>query len=243
MNRLKPKLAPLGAGVLLALGAASANASLVLVSPENFNGTGLGAVNTILTISSPSNTSFESGSVAFNNVTSGNVLTGASQTQTRTLSQLGVTSAANLRVVFNAVEPSAGGEGGITLSNLVLNIYSPTGTVLFTSGAFTPHNFTDTFTGAGNSGFVYALDAAQQLQAAAAFGANFGNNVVGLSATAGCNASSPSGCLGATGGFETFFVANSAGPVAAVPEPGTYAMLLAGLGVMGTIARRRSSRR
>lgn len=237
MDHSKRGLKPLAAA-LLALGAVSAQASLVLVGPEDFAGTGLGAVNTILTISSPANASFESGGVAFGDVTTGDVKTGNSQTQTRTLGELGITSAANLRIVFNALEPG-NDANGITLSDLVLTIYSATGTVLFTSGAFSSQTFADTQTGAGNSGFVFALDAAQQAAAALAFGAGFGSNVVGLSASAGCNAGSPSGCLGATGGFETFFVANS-GPVAAIPEPETYTMLLAGLGVIGMLARRRA---
>ena len=240
MRCVESSARPLAIAAVLALGAASAQASLVLVAPEDFSGTGLGSVNTILTLSSPANTSFESGSVAFNDVVNGDVKTGNSQTQTRTLGDLGVTSAANLRVVFNGLEPG-NGDNGITLSDLVLTIYSPTGTVLFTSGPFTLDNFADTQTGAGNSGFVFALDAAQQAAAAAAFGAGFQDNVVGLSATAGCNASSPSGCLGATGGFETFFVANSS-LTPAVPEPETYAMIFAGLGIMGMLGRRRGRR-
>jgi hypothetical protein len=239
MKHFKLKFSTVGAATLLALAAASAQASLVLVSPEDFNGTGLGSENTILTISSPGVSTFESGSVVFGDVTSGNVLTGNSQTQTMTLGDLGVTSASTLRVVFNALEPGSEANS-ITLADLVLNIYSPTGAVLFTSGAFTPVTFNDTLTGAGNSGFVFGLDAAQQAAAAAAFGAGFEGNVVGLSATAGCNEASPAGCQGATGGFETFFVANSLTP--AIPEPSTYALILAGLGIMGFVAKRRGNR-
>lgn len=243
MKPFKNKLGAVAGAALLMLGAASAQASLVLVEPQDFSGTGLGAVNTILTLNSPANTTFESGSVSFGNVTSGDVMTGASQTQTRTLGELGVESASSLRVVFNALEPG-NDDIGITLADLVLNIYSPSGDLLFTSGAFTPINFADTFTGAGNSGFVFALDAEQQAAAAGAFGASFQANVVGLSATAGCNAGSPDGCLGATGGFETFFVANAnGGPVPAIPEPETYALMLAGLGMVAFILRRQKPRR
>jgi hypothetical protein len=238
MDLFKGKLKPLVGAALLAAGA-SAQASLVLLGPQDFQGTGLGAANTVLTITSPANSTFESGSVAFGNVTSGDVLTGTSQTQTRTLGELGVASASSLRVVFNALEPGNTADNGITLSDLVLNIWSPTGTLLFTSGAFTGIDFADTQTGAGNSGFLFGLDAAQQAAAAAAFGAGFENNVIGLSATAGCNTSSPLGCLGATGGFETFFVGDTSDLVPGIPEPETYALMLAGLALVGWMAKRR----
>jgi hypothetical protein len=239
MERFDGKLAALTAAATLALAATAAQASLVLVGPQDFSGTGLGAVNTILTIESPANSTFESGSVGFGDVISGDALTGTAQTQERTLGELGVASASDLRIVFNALEPG-NSENGVTLSDLVLNIYSPTGALLFTSGAFTSTSFATTMTGAGNSGFVFTLDPAQQAAAAAAFGAGFENNVVTLSATAGCNAASPAGCLGATGGFETFFVASAASLVPSIPEPGTYALILAGIAMVAFMARRRS---
>jgi hypothetical protein len=205
----------------LGLTVTSAHASLQLLAPGDFQGTGLGSVNTILTMQSPPQTSSESASVSFGNIITGDA---SEQTQTRTLGELGVTSAYTLRVVFNANEPG-GDANSISLDNLVLTIYSPTGSVLFTSGAFTSHFFPDTLTGIGNSGWVFGFDATQAAAAqSAAFGGAFGANVVGLSAAASL----------ATDGHETFFVAN-----APIPEPGTLALLGSGLLALGGIGRRR----
>lgn len=223
---------------LVALLPIQASAALVLLSAQDFGGSGLGGVNTILTLQSPGSSSNESGSVGRaagnpSDVRSGNFMPGASQTRTRTIGELGVTSAADLRVVFNALEPG-GGLNSIMLVDLQLNIYSGDGALLFNSGAFDPISFPDTLTGAGNSGFVFGLDAVQTAAAqAAAFGAGFGGNYIGLSASAS----------NATGGFETFFVASSGvvGAPTAVSEPGSLA--LAGIALLGvaTAARRRSS--
>lgn len=226
---------PVATALALAAIAGSAHADLVLQGPMNFQGTGLGAVNTVLTIQSPGNGSFESGSVGRTlgnpaDVISGDAKTGASQTLTRTIGELGITSAADLRVVFNASEPQNAGAQSILLNDLRLSIYSADGAVLFTSGPFTPVNFADTFNGTGNSGFVFALNAAQAAQAqAAAFGGSFESNRIGLTASA----------ANATGGLETFFIANATPPV---PEPASTAMLAAGLGVVGWFTRRRRTR-
>lgn len=229
-------LASIAVAATLGAAAGGANASLVFLGQADLQGTGIGAVNTILTIQSPANTTTETGSVGIGaggaQTTSGNVLTGTSQTQARTISSLGVTSASNLRLVFNPQEPGNTADNSITLSNLVLNIYSPTGQTLFTSGAFTPRTFNATFTGVGNAGQVYGLDAQQAAQAQAAF---TGTNYIGLNATA----------TNATGGPETFFVVNSsalpplAGPI---PEPGTLALLASGL-LFGGVARKRVGRK
>ena len=214
-----------------------ANASLVFIGAQDFQGARLGAAHTILTIQSSGNSTIETGSVGRsltspNDVVIGDAQTRGSDTQTRRLSALGVTSAANLRVVFRALEPIRA--NSILLSNLVLFIFSPTGALLFDSGAFVPVNFETTETSAGVSNFVFELDTAQvSVAQAAAFGAGFGNNRVGLAATAN----------NATGGHERFFVVNGApgggGDPAgnAVPEPATLALV--GLGLFGAIGARR----
>lgn len=216
----------ISAAMALAFAASSANA-LTFIGPQEFQGTGLGAVNTILTIQ---NTGTETGSVGLdaggNEVITGDALTGASQTQVRSLSELGITSAADINIVFNAVEPG-NDDNSISLDNLVLSIYDPSGSVLFTSDAFSPVFFENTFTGTGNSGFVFGLSATEISNAQQAFTGDFGQNLVGLSATASL----------ASAGHETFFVTTTP-----IPEPSTYAMI--GVGLLGlAFARRRKSQK
>lgn len=222
------------AAVVAAFGAAPAHAMLVFQADEIFSGTGLGNVSTLLTLQGQGSGSFEQGSVSYNgtaDVLTGDASSGASQSLTRTIDSVGLTSASDLRIVFNAQEP--GNEANsITLTNLSLSIFSPSGAVLFNSGSLTdaPINFANTFTGTGNSGFVFALDAEQAADAqAAGFSGSYGNNRIGLFAT----------LSNATGGPETFFVANAGGVTPPIPEPETYALMLAGLGVVGFVARRR----
>lgn len=223
----------------------SSHASLILAGPAPTGGAGLGSELTLLTLQSPNNTTTETGAVTRSttmtgDVITGNAMTGNSQTLTRTLGEAGITKATDLSIIFNAVEPGtvAGGENGVTLSNLALSIYSPTGVLLFNSGAFKPESFNVTFNGAGNAGYEFKLDASQAADAQMfAFLADFSQNRVGLTATA----------TDATGGFETFFLQNH--PVAAggggagnaVPEPGPMALLGVGLLALLATMRRKNS--
>lgn len=223
----------LGTLLLAGLASASVHAELQFRGDETFQGTGLGSVNTVLTIQSPGNTSTETGAVSVGamneEVISGDAKTGQSQTGLRTLGDLGLGSATDLRVIFNALEPSG---NAIDLNDLVLNIYSPTGSLLFSSGAFSPVSFDSSFPGTGNAGFVFGLDATQAAAAqSSAFSGDFGGNRIGLAASAS----------GATGGFETFFVGSVEGAVSPVPEPQSWALM--GAGLLAVVLMRRRQRR
>ena len=67
-----------------------------------------------------------------------------------------------------------------------------------------------------------------------------GSNTVGVSTYFGYGAATAQSASNQYGNYSTF-TGTFASPVAAVPEPETYAMLLAGLGLVGFMARRRKS--
>ena len=193
------------------------------------SGSGLGAVATVLTITSPGATSTQSGSVSFNGTTDvisnvgvhavlgtvnfGTSQTGSAQTQTRTFGEVGITSAGELAIVLNASEP---GGNAITLTGLELDIFSGA-TSIFDAAIVAPVSLPATFTGTGNQGFVFRLDADQAAELNAALGVLTAPEVsalrLGLSASA----------ADATGGLETFNVSRIATP--AVPEPSTLLLL------------------
>ncbi|MEG1324253.1 MAG: FxDxF family PEP-CTERM protein, partial [Janthinobacterium sp.] len=63
---------------------------------------------------------------------------------------------------------------------------------------------------------------------------------VGLSTYFGYGAATAQSASNQYGNYSTF-TGTFASPVAAVPEPETYAMMLAGLGLVGFMARRRKA--
>lgn len=249
MKKLLHTLAAVG---LVATPFVSARADLMLVSPDlvTVGGTGLGAVNTILTIQGQGSATTEAGCVSYNGSgdvlgssvsgsgactgSTGDVKTGASQTQTRTLSEAGITSGSNFALFFNAAEPAG---NSITLNSLVVTFYGASGNVLHTATFNeTSHDFLQTATGTGNTGYLFALTPLEQTALNTAIAANGTSGIhVGVSAAAG----NP---LPAQGGNETFFIFNrQTTPVVATPEPSTTLMLATGfVGLVGVVRRRRT---
>lgn len=211
------------------------------------SGSGLGTVSTVLTIQSPGATSTESGSVSFDGtsdvlsntgvvagggtISTGVVQTGASQTLTRTLGEVGITSAGEVAIVLNASEPAG---GAITLSGLELTIFQG-GAEIFDAALPSGITFSETFTGTGNQGFVFTLNTAQA--------ADFDAILAGLTAEqiAALRLGLSASATDATGGLETFNLSRVLAdtPPPSVAEPGTLLLLGSGLAALGIWSKRR----
>jgi hypothetical protein len=226
-----------------------AHADLVFVGRQSQTGQGFGNVQNILTMQ---DSPLEAGAVAWNmvqqNVIFGTTTNGCpanticlgpdqgtsnnpGMTSTQTIGAIGWTNAQNLAVTLNLNQ--TGANPTITLESLQMNIYSPTGSLLFSASLPSPHVFTAVDQGTGSGFFVFQLTPAQQAAAQAAIfaGGSFANDRVGLAALLDNTAND---------GAETFGAA-TAGPV--VPEPTFYGALSLGLGGLLVVATRRSRRK
>ena len=236
----------LGVAVLAGgLAAAPASATLDLLTPLQQQGQGVGAVFTTLFLQGQGNNTTESGGVNFNGSVFGDAGSGQSQSRTFTLADIGITTgnlASQLGLVVNLAEPGSENPPSVntatsvltgtqaTMSNTItLNVFSASGALLETHSAAAGLQLNQVAGGLGGSGLLFALSPAEQTQLNNTIANNAGTEVFSTGAT----------FANAQGGPETISALHLLGGVAAIPEPETYAMMLAGLGLMGFIARRR----
>jgi len=239
---MKYKPIALAAAALAAgLAAAPASADLIPLGATDLTGQGIGNTFTVLTLQSTGPGSTESGGVLFDGTTFGDAMTGASQSRTFSFADLAISSPSELALIVNLAEPGSESPPSVTTaastlsgtnatlsSGITLNVYSATGTLLEQHTAANGLTLNQVASGLGGSGLVFGLTAAEQTQLANTMAANAGNEVFTVGATFSNSA----------GGPETISAARLT-QVAAVPEPETYALMLAGIGALGFVARRR----
>ena len=203
------------------VGAGRASASLIFDQNVDIKGSGIGAVDTILSIQGKDKDA-ESGSVSWDGTK--DVLGGFDEKPGKNSTQtiLAVGSALDLRVIFNPGEP---GGDNINLDNLILTLFSDAGSNLFSSGVFTPKAFPDSGQGTGKSGFAFKLDSTQAVSLSLALSTAGAGARYGLFAAAS----------DAQGDQETFFLTQT--ELTQTPLPAALPLFASGLGLMGWFAR------
>ena len=226
------RLSALAGALALCFGSSTASAHLIDLGQVNLTGQGFGNIVSILEVHSVGNDptpDTEAGDVSPAGVDMLGALLGggtpddassvAVKTKTVTFGEIGVTQASDFQLIFNATEP---GGNSISLDALRLTVYDSAGAALKSFDLLSPINYSNTFTGQGKAGFGIGLSSDELADFQSVIAAN---NRIGLQAS----------LTNFAGGPEDF-------SVRAVPEPESWAMMLAGLlGVAGLIMRRRSS--
>lgn len=230
--------ASVAAAALGAVLTAPAHASLVLLGTADLTGQGIGAQFTVLTLQTGPN-STESGAVTFAGLAVGDASTGSSQSRSFTFADLAITDASQLRLIVNLAEPgsettpsvlaTSTGSFSNLASRITLNAFSSSGLLLQQHTLASDLTLNQIASGVGGSGLIFGLNAAEATQLNTFISANAGFEVFTVGAT----------FANAAGGNDVIQAARFTGTTPPIPEPETYALLLAGLGVVGFVAHRR----
>ena len=221
---------------------APARADLILIGPALIQPAGIGTVPTILSLQSQGNATDETGRTSFdgtNSVTTSlvnpagaaqpgvdtTVITGGANNQARTLAELGVGQASDLRIFFNINEPTTTAD--VLLRTLIVTAYDTTGAAVFTASLAAPLALIEIGNGIGTSDYAFGLTALQAADLQAVFSSDLR---IGIEAS----------ISNAQGGFESFFGGSTD---TVIPEPATLALVGLALVGMGGALRRRQGRR
>jgi PEP-CTERM motif len=229
--------------------APTALASIIYDQPLVINGAGFGNYPRLLTVQAHGNASTESGCIGLDGT---NLVSGPSacsglgplggdegqplgfpKQSAPTLGSLGITSASDLFIIFDATEPAG---DAITVNQLVLKFYSSSGVLLQSQMLAVAQTFMTTTPGNGKTDYQFKLDPLGV--------ANVNSTIFASPGFQNIRIALESRLTDVHGGPESFLVLSapqSGVGVAAVPEPTSIGLVTIGGALLALWRRRHAS--